>query len=108
VIFKAPEHHRTLDTKILFIKLNSLSICRLIIFQRKEDAMKTETVFPEAAFKVSSFSRCKPHPNFCVAVAKSGGNVAVRNSADRKKTAVIFTEAEWKDFVAGVKNGEFD
>ena len=65
-----------------------------------------KAAFPEEAFKVSSF--CKPHPNFCVAVAKNDERVAVRNSADHKKVTVIFTDAEWAAFVAGVKNGEFD
>lgn len=68
--------------------------------------MKVGSMFPEAAFKVSTF--CQHHPNFCVAVAKGGGHVAVRNSADRKKTTAVFTDAEWTAFIAGVKNGEFD
>jgi hypothetical protein len=68
--------------------------------------MEKDVVFPEKGFKTSSF--CNPHPNFCVAVAKSDGHVAVRNSADCKKTTVVFTDTEWAASVAGVKNGEFD
>lgn len=68
--------------------------------------MRNRSKFPDSSFKVSTL--CDPHPNFCVAVAKKGGLIAVRNSADPKKKIVTFTDAEWSAFIAGVKNGEFD
>lgn len=45
----------------------------------------------------------------CVEVAGNlPGVVAVRDSKDRTGPALVFTRGEWKSFVAGVKNGEFD
>ena len=46
----------------------------------------------------------------CVAVAISPKeqNVAVRQSSDPDKLTLVFSKDEWKDFVTGVKQGEFD
>lgn len=44
----------------------------------------------------------------CVEVASLADGVALRDSKDRSKPAHVFTSTEWRDFVAGVKNGEFD
>lgn len=43
----------------------------------------------------------------CVEVAKVD-LVAVRDSKDPAGPVLLFTRAEWIDFVAGVKAGEFD
>lgn len=56
-------------------------------------------------FRVSSFCG----ENGCVEVAVlPDGQVAVRDGKDRSKSVHFFTADEWRDFVAGVKNGEFD
>ncbi len=45
----------------------------------------------------------------CVEVAElPGGEVAVRNSRDPYGPALVYTPAEVKAFLSGVKNGEFD
>ena len=45
----------------------------------------------------------------CVEVAQlPDGSVAVRDSDKPGIAAQIYSLAEWRDFVAGVKNGEFD
>jgi hypothetical protein len=45
----------------------------------------------------------------CVEVAGlPGGNVGVRNSRDPDGPILIFLPDEWKPFLAGVRNGEFD
>lgn len=44
----------------------------------------------------------------CVEVAFAGDRVLVRNSQDPTGPAAEFTGAEWVDFVAAVKIGEFD
>jgi hypothetical protein len=45
----------------------------------------------------------------CVEVAPlSGGRMAVRDSKDKAGPALLFTSGEWRAFVGGVKNGEFD
>lgn len=43
----------------------------------------------------------------CVEVAHTGGGFAVRDST-RPDTVLSFSAAEWKTFVAGVRNGDFD
>jgi hypothetical protein len=46
--------------------------------------------------------------NSCVEVSFSADTVAVRDSKDRGQTALVYSLDEWRDFVAGVRNGEFD
>jgi hypothetical protein len=44
----------------------------------------------------------------CVGVARDGEQVLVRNTSTPGAREASFTRDEWKAFVAGVKNGEFD
>jgi len=37
-----------------------------------------------------------------------GGLVALRDSKDISKAPHVFNSREWKAFLAGVRNGEFD
>jgi Domain of unknown function (DUF397) len=46
--------------------------------------------------------------NGCVEVAFVDGNVAVRDSKDRKGPVLRFTIAEWQAFLNGVRDGEFE
>lgn len=43
----------------------------------------------------------------CVAVAMNQDTVAVRSTKDKDKTTIVFDYAEWDDFIAGVKSGDF-
>jgi hypothetical protein len=43
----------------------------------------------------------------CVEVVRVGNAVSVRSSEDEERQ-INFTPAEWRDFVYGVKRGEFD
>lgn len=61
--------------------------------------------FKDKDFKKSSFSWVK---SMCVSVAIGKRSVAVRDTKDRKKTTLHFNKAEWRAFVKGAKNGEFD
>lgn len=36
------------------------------------------------------------------------GHVAVRDSKDRTGPTLVYTPREWRAFIAGAKNGEFD
>lgn len=46
---------------------------------------------------------------YCVEVAKTNdGGVLVRDSKNPDHTILKFTHHEWKAFVQGVKNNEFD
>lgn len=66
------------------------------------------TALPEFEFRTStkcSYDNSDPR---CVEVATNRpGTVAVRNSTAPGKT-VEFTTAEWTDFLAGARLGEFD
>jgi hypothetical protein len=42
-----------------------------------------------------------------VEAAQVGGGVAVRNSRFPDGPALVFTSAEWKAFLHGVKDGDF-
>lgn len=45
----------------------------------------------------------------CVEVAfLEGGMVGVRDSKNRSRPALVFTPGEWRAFIGGAKDGEFD
>ncbi len=45
----------------------------------------------------------------CVEVASlADGEIGVRNSRDSEGAVLRFTPGEWRAFVGGVRNGEFD
>jgi hypothetical protein len=46
--------------------------------------------------------------NGCVEVALDPAEVAVRDSKDRDGPVLRFNAHEWKAFLAGVRNGEFE
>jgi hypothetical protein len=46
--------------------------------------------------------------NGCVEVAFVGSHIAVRDSKERQGPVLVFTPVEWKAFLAGARNGEFD
>jgi Domain of unknown function (DUF397) len=61
--------------------------------------------FHEADFRSSSFCGT----GGCIEVAVlADGRVAVRDGKDRDLSVQVYSAAEWRAFVAGVKNGEFD
>jgi uncharacterized protein DUF397 len=44
----------------------------------------------------------------CVEVRLRAGVVQVRDSKDPRGPALRYTQAEWRAFIAGAKDGEFD
>jgi hypothetical protein len=56
-------------------------------------------------YKVSSF--CSLGNCVEVGVAPDGG-IAVRDGKSPETLPLLFTTQEWRDFVAGVRAGEFD
>ena len=44
----------------------------------------------------------------CVEVAKLSEAVGVRDSQDRSGPILVFTRSEWRAFLEGVREGEFD
>jgi hypothetical protein len=67
------------------------------------EALPTDSV--GNLFRVSSFCTS----GGCVEVALlPDGQVAVRDSKDLGRPTHVYSSAEWREFIAGVKNGEFD
>jgi hypothetical protein len=62
--------------------------------------------FKDSDFRTSSLSG--GDAGTCVEVACREDIVAVRNSLRPGAGTVLFTAAEWKAFIGGVKLGEFD
>jgi uncharacterized protein DUF397 len=58
----------------------------------------------EAVWLKSSYSA----ENGCVEVAALGDHVGVRDSKDRNGPLLLFTQEEWRAFITGVRNGEFE
>ena len=46
--------------------------------------------------------------NGCVEVAFMHGQVAIRNAQDPQGQALLFTPTEWRAFIDGVRDGQFD
>ncbi len=46
--------------------------------------------------------------NGCVEVARRSDGIAVRDSKDSDGPVLLFTHHEWRAFLAGVRDGEFD
>lgn len=67
----------------------------------------SKVIFNDSDFIKSTFSARERKPG-CVAVAQKDGTIAVRDTKDATNTTLMFTRDEWKAFVAGVKNNEFD
>jgi hypothetical protein len=44
----------------------------------------------------------------CVECADSGDFVGMRDSADRDGAVLVFEADRWREFIAAVKDGEFD
>jgi Domain of unknown function (DUF397) len=63
-----------------------------------------EQVNAREPWRTSSFS----DSGTCVEIAKVDDHIAVRHSRNTDGTVLIFTVEEWRAFVAGVREGEFD
>jgi Domain of unknown function (DUF397) len=44
----------------------------------------------------------------CVKVAASGEAILIADSKQPEALALSYSHAEWREFVAGIKNGDFD
>ncbi|MGW9478322.1 DUF397 domain-containing protein [Saccharomonospora azurea] len=59
----------------------------------------------DGAWRKSSFSAAQTN---CVEFRRTPDGVEVRNSKRPEAGTVAYTDSEWKAFIAGAKNGEFD
>jgi Domain of unknown function (DUF397) len=46
--------------------------------------------------------------NGCVEIASLENSIAIRDSKDRGGAVLLFSPVEWRDFLGGVRAGEFD
>jgi len=44
----------------------------------------------------------------CVVVSRQGDSILIANSGHMSGPFNVFTRAEWKEFIAGVRHGDFD
>jgi hypothetical protein len=58
----------------------------------------------QARWRKSSLSSA----NGCVEVAQVEGHIAVRDSKHKQGSVLVFTPIEWRSFLGGVREGEFD
>jgi hypothetical protein len=69
------------------------------------ETMNTDHGFTEElSFRTSSFC----NNGACVEIAFTDDSVVVRDSKNPQAQTLSYTASEWRDFVAGVKSGEFD
>ena len=67
--------------------------------------MAVEHLMDQVRFHRSSFCTI----GGCVEVGRlADGGIAVRDTKDPKLPALIFTDGEWAEFLAGARAGEFD
>ena len=59
-------------------------------------------------FVCASFTGKKKDHWFCVSVKRDSNGVHIRDTKDTKDTTLSFSNDEWKAFVKGVKDNEFD
>ena len=48
------------------------------------------------------------HNGACVEIAESAGKIAIRGSKDPDGPILVYTPTEFKAFLSGAQNGEFD
>ena len=73
--------------------------------------MSNKKLFAGAIFKRSSGTRKRVSSGSkpcCVEVAEVNQLIGVRDSKNPKGPILVFNPDEWKFFLEGVKNGEFD
>lgn len=44
----------------------------------------------------------------CIEIASTAGNIAIRDSKDPDGPILVYTPSEFRAFLDGVRNGEFD
>ena len=69
----------------------------------KQPGSSSHNPFVTEGFKLSSYT----HKCCCVAV-RIGETVEIRDTKNPKGPSLSFNKGEWKAFVKGVKNDEFD
>ena len=53
-------------------------------------------------------AQASTHNGACVEIASASGKIAIRDSKDPDGPILVYTHAEFKAFLDGARNGEFD
>jgi hypothetical protein len=53
-------------------------------------------------------AQASSHNGACVEIAEAAGKVAMRDSKDPDGPILVYSPAEFKAFLSGARNGEFD
>jgi len=53
-------------------------------------------------------ARSSSHNGECVEIASAAGNIVMRDSKDPNGPILVYTRAEFKAFLGGARNGDFD
>jgi Domain of unknown function (DUF397) len=77
--------------------------------QSLEDAPGKNTITDEARALVWRKSARSIGNGNCIEAARlADGRLAIRDSKDKSGPALLFTDGEWRAFVGGVRDGDFD
>lgn len=70
----------------------------------KKKSAPSHNPFAEEGFKLSSYT----HKCCCVAVRIRGNMVDIRDTKNPNGPTISYNKKEWRAFLKGVKNNEFD
>jgi hypothetical protein len=59
-------------------------------------------------WRKSTFSGSSGNGDGCVEVAALAGGIAVRDAKDRARPPHVHSEPAWREFLAGIRAGEFE
>jgi Domain of unknown function (DUF397) len=75
------------------------------------DVVKAEKITLSEAERASLAwlkAQCSTVNGQCVEIASIAGKIAIRDSKDPNGTILVYTSAEFRAFLDGARNGEFD
>jgi hypothetical protein len=74
------------------------------------DSVKAKITLSEAERASLAWLKAQSssHNGQCVEIASAAGKIAIRDSKDPDGSILVYTPAEFKAFLDGARNGEFD
>ena len=74
------------------------------------ETVKAKITLSEAERASLAWLKAQPssHNGQCVELASTAGRIAIRDSKDPNGSILVYTSDEFKAFLDGARNGEFD
>jgi hypothetical protein len=74
------------------------------------DSVKAKITLSEAERASLAWLKAQSstHNGACVEIASAAGKIAIRDSKDPDGSILVYTPTEFKAFLNGARNGEFD